>query len=79
MSNTDNLNENISRQDADEVAHGDKMDHEASTTPTAAAQVSLQNMALGEKEKHEKELAICSQLLDQVRGYFGFVLKLKIQ
>ena len=73
MSNTDNLYENISRQDAGEVAPlGNEMEHEVNTSPTAAAQASLQNMALGEKEKHEKELAICSQLLDQVRGYFGF-------
>merc|ERR1711867_225054 len=31
-----------------------------------------QNMGIGEKEKHEKELAICNKLLDQVKGYFGF-------
>ena len=73
MSNTDNLNENISRQDAGKAALlSDEMDQEVITTPTSAAEVSLQNMALGEKEKHKKELAICSQLLDQVRGYFGF-------
>ena len=73
MLNTDNLNKNISRQDASEAALlSDEMDHEVSTTPTAAAQASLQNMALGEKEKFEKELTTCSQLLDQVRGYFGF-------
>ena len=73
MSNPENLNENLFRQDADEAALlGDEMDHEVSTTPTAAAQASLQNMALGEKEKFEKELTTCSQLLDQVRGYFGF-------
>merc|ERR1711867_294183 len=29
-------------------------------------------MGIGEKEKHNKELAICSKLLDQVKGYFGF-------
>ena len=72
MSNTENLNENLSRQDADEALLADEMDHEVSTTPTAAAQGSLQNMALGEKEKFEKELTTCSQLLNQVRGYFGF-------
>ena len=73
MSNTENLNKNLSRQDADKAALlGDEMDHEVSTTPTVAVQASLQNMALGEKEKFEKELTTCSQLLDQVRGYFGF-------
>ena len=48
------------------------MDLEANTSPTEAAQASLQNLGLGEKEKHEKELATCAQLLDQVRGFFGF-------
>ena len=74
MSNTENLNENLTRQDADEAALlSDEMDHEVSnTTPTTVAQASLQSMALGEKEKYDKELATCSQLLDQVRGYFGF-------
>ena len=76
MSNPENLNENVSRQDADEAAHGDEMDHEASTTPTAAAQASLQNMALGEKEKYEKELTACSQLLDQVRRVFWYLIGL---
>ena len=72
--NPENLNKNSSRQEADEAALlGDDLDHEVSNpTPTGAAQVSLQNMALGEKEKYEKELTTCSQLLDQVRGYFGF-------
>ena len=75
MSNSENLNDNISRQDAGKAALlSDEMDHKVNTTPTAVAQASLQIMALGEKEKHEKELAICSQLLDQVRGYFGFKL-----
>ena len=73
MSNPEKLNENLTCQDADEVAFlGDEMDHEVSTTPTTAPQASLQSMALGEKEKYDKELTTCSQLLDQVRGYFGF-------
>ena len=73
MLNSNNLSENISCQDTSEVALlSEEMDHEVNTTPTAAAEASLQNMALGEKEKHEKELATCSKLLDQVRGYFGF-------
>ena len=50
----------------------DDMELEVNITPTTQAQQSLQGMALGEKEKHKKELATCSQLLDQVRGYFGF-------
>ena len=75
MSNTENLNENLFRQDADEAALlGDEMDNEVSTTPTVVAQASLQNMALGEKEKFEKELTTCSQLLNQVRGYFVFLI-----
>ena len=77
MSNNENLTENLSCQDADEAALlSDKMDHEVSTTPTAAAQASLQNMALGEKEKFEKELTACSQLLNQVRRVFWFLIGL---
>ena len=41
-------------------------------SPTSAAQQSLQKMGIGEKEKYQKELVICSKLLDQVKGYFGF-------
>ena len=41
-------------------------------SPTSEAQQSLQNMGISEKEKHDKELAICNKLLDQVKGYFGF-------
>ena len=78
MSNSENLNENLSRQDADEAALlGNEMDHEVSTTPTAAAQASLQNMAQGENEKFEKELTTCSQLLDQVRRVFWFLIGLR--
>merc|ERR1712101_85083 len=29
-------------------------------------------MGITKKEKHDKELAICNKLLDQVKGYFGF-------
>ena len=50
----------------------DDMDLEFNITPTSQAQQSLQGMAIGEKEKYEKELATCAQLLNQVRGYFGF-------
>ena len=72
MSNP-SLNENVTHQEASEAANPvEVMDLEANTSPTEAAQASLQNLGLGEKEKHEKELAICSQLLDQVRGYFVF-------
>ena len=41
-------------------------------SPTSAAQQSLEKMGIGEKEKYQKELVICSKLLDQVKGYFGF-------
>ena len=72
MSNP-NLSENVSPQDASKAANlVDEMEHEGNTSPTTVAQASLQNLGLGDKEKHKKELAICSQLLDQVRGYFGF-------
>ena len=61
LNNPKNLNENAFHEDAGEADILDsEMDHEASTTPTTAAQASLQNMALGEKEKQEKELATCS-------------------
>ena len=73
LTQPENLSENTSHEDAGEAANlNEEMEHKASTTPTSAVQASLQNMALGEKEKYEKELATCSQLLDQVRGYFGF-------
>ena len=50
QTHTNTLNRNISRQEAGEAAtHGEEMDHEVITTPTDAAQVSLQNMALEEK------------------------------
>ena len=78
MSNNENLTENLSRQDANEVALlSNEMEHEASTTPTEAAQASLQNMALGDKEKYEKELTACSQLLDQVRRVFWYLIGLR--
>ena len=66
--NQDNLSENVSPREAGEAAPPEEMDQEANTpiTPTLAAQVSLQAMALGEKEKHDKEIEICSMLLDQV-------------
>ena len=74
LSNSENLNELSSRQEADEAALlSTETDQEVSiTTPTVVAQASLQNMALGEKEKHDREINTASQLLDQVRGYFGF-------
>ena len=71
-SNPENLNELSSRQEADEAALPRAgADLEDSTSHTEAAQASLRNMALGEKEKHEREINTASQLLDQVRGYFG--------
>ena len=61
MSNP-SLNENVFRQEAGEAANPVKgMDLEANTSPTEAAQASLQNLGLGEKEKHEKELATATQ------------------
>ena len=78
MSNNENLTENLSRPDANEAALlSNEMEHEVSTTPTEAAQASLQNMALGDKEKYEKELTACSQLLDQVRRVFWYLIGLR--
>ena len=78
MLNIENLNENLSRQDADKAALlSNEMEHEASTTPTEAAQASLQNITLGDKEKYEKELTACSQLLDQVRRVFWYLIGLR--
>ena len=34
-------------------------------------------MALGDKEKYEKELTACSQLLDQVRRVFWYLIGLR--
>ena len=73
--NDNNLSEIVSPREPGKAAPQEEMDHqEANTpiTPTHAAQVSLQEMALGDKEKHEKELELTSKLLDQVKGFFGF-------
>ena len=37
-----------------------------------AALACMQGLALGDQDKHEKELEIASKLLDQVKGYYGF-------
>ena len=74
MSDTNTtLNENIPPQGAGKAAAGeDGMDLEQHTSPTEAASVSLQNLGLGGREKQEKELAIATQLLDEVRELCGF-------
>ena len=69
MSTNPSLQENVSLVEAGE---GGSPPLEVNITPTTQAQQCLQGMALGEKEKYEKELATCAQLLNQVRGYFGF-------
>ena len=72
MSNTPTLDETVSSAGADEAAPQENMDqHEGLPSPTSETQLSLQNLGLGECEKHAKEIELCSTLLDQVRGVLG--------
>ena len=70
MSNNPSLHENVSPAETGEtVLHQEDMDHqEGLPSPTQEAQLGLQNMGIGEREKHAKEIETCSTLLDQVRG-----------
>ena len=66
MSNNPSLHENISPAETGETDH-----QEGLPSPTQEAQLGLQNMGIGEREKHAKEIETCSTLLDQVRGVLG--------
>ena len=63
MSNNPSLHENVSPAETGETDH-----QEGLPSPTQEAQLGLQNMGIGEREKHAKEIETCSTLLDQVRG-----------
>ena len=69
MSTNSTLHESVSPAEAGEaVLHQEDMDQEGLPSPTQEAQLGLQNMGIGEREKHAKEIETCSTLLDQVRG-----------
>ena len=72
MSNIPSLQESVSPAETGEaVPQQEDMDQEALSSPTQEAQLGLQNMGIGEREKHAKEIETCTQLLDQVRGFLG--------
>ena len=73
MSTNSTLHESVSPAETGEaVLHQEDMDHqEVLSSPTQEAQLGLQNMGIGEPEKHAKEIETCTQLLDQVRGFLG--------
>ena len=71
MSTTPTLDETISPAGADEAASQEIMDQEGHPSPTLETQLGLQNLGIGDRDKHAKEIDLCSTLLDQVRGVLG--------
>ena len=70
---TVNLEENIA-PDASEGSNSQEAMETVNASPTTEVQNSLGSVSIQENERlrYERELDICNQLLEKVRGYFGF-------
>ena len=72
-SNNVNLEENIAPGTSEGSTPQDVMET-ANASPTTEATNSMASASIqeSEKDRYKDELHICNQLLDKVRGYFGF-------
>ena len=61
MSNSPTLSESTSPAGTDEAVTGQEiMDHGGLPSPTEETQLGFQNLGIGDRDKHAKEIDLCS-------------------